>query len=345
MDKTSLRALILMAGIARRSFPMRAVSVLTALLLCACAPQLAPKPVATPPLSAPIARTDQLLEDVRVLSADDMEGRLIGSPGGVKARSYLLGRLRQIGVTPLAGLQLDLPFAAERDGRPVNGANLVGVIPGTGGSDRALILTAHFDHLGVRDGRIFNGADDNASGVAAVLKIAASLKQRAPLHDVIIALVDGEEGGMSGSSALLADPKFAESLKRIVLDVNLDMVSRSDKNELYVSGGYHFPWLKPRLEAIAGRASVKLLLGHDRPEQGHDDWTNQSDHYAFHRIRRPWVYFGVEDHPDYHQPSDDFERIPVDFFHRSVETIEMAVRNFDRDLSVISDEASGQPSR
>lgn len=324
---------------------MRVIPVLTVLLLAGCAPQLEPKPAVVAPPSAPIARTDQLLDDVRILSADDMQGRLIGSEGGAKARAYLLSRFREIGIAPLGGMDIELPFVSQRNGQPVNGVDLIGVIPGTGGSDRALILTAHYDHLGVRDGQTYNGADDNASGVAAILKIAAALKQTAPLHDVIVALVDGEEGGMSGSQALLADPKFAESLKRIVLDVNLDMVSRSDKNELYVSGGYHFPWLKPRLEAISAQAPVKLLLGHDRPEQGHDDWTDQSDHYAFQLIRRPWVYFGVEDHPDYHRPSDDFERIPADFFLRAVDTIELAVRAFDRDLAAISEEANGQPSR
>lgn len=344
MDKTPLRELILVAGTNRWDILMRSISMLTALLLAGCAPQLEPKPaVTTSPAMA--VQTDQLLEDVRILSADDMQGRFIGSPGGAKARAYLLGRLNQIGVSPLAGAGLEWPFPAKREGQPVIATDLIGVIPGTGGSDRALILTAHYDHLGVRDGQIYNGADDNASGVAGILKIAASLKQNAPLHDVIVTLVDGEEGGMSGSRAMLANPKFAETLKRIVLAVNLDMVSRSDKNELYVSGGYHFPWLKPRLEALAKAASVTLLLGHDRPDQCHDDWTNQSDHYAFQLIHRPWVYFGVEDHADYHHPTDDSERIPADFFHRSVDTIELAVRAFDQDLAAISDEANGAPPR
>lgn len=323
---------------------MRVAFVLTALLLAGCAPEQATKPAPVPP-PTPIAQTDQLLEDVRILSADDMEGRLIGSPGGARARAYLLDRFRQLGVAPVAGMELEQPFVSTREGKTLSGANLVGVIPGTGGSDKALILTAHYDHLGVQGGEIYNGADDNASGVATVLDIAASLKQKAPLHDVILALVDGEESGFSGSTALLADPKFGESLKRVVLDVNLDMVSRSDKNELYVSGGYYFPFLTPRLEAIAKEASVKLLLGHDRPEQGHDNWTDQSDHYVFHQIRRPWVYFGVEDHPDYHHPTDDFARIPVDFFHRSAATIERAVRTFDRDLEAIFGEANSRPSR
>ena len=95
----------------------------------------------------------------------------------------------------------------------------------------------------------------------------------------------------------------------MALDVNLDMVGHSERGELYASGTYHTPSLTPALERVAARAPVKLLLGHDRPEQGHDDWTNQSDQYAFHKAGIPFVYFGVEDHKDYHKPPDDFETL------------------------------------
>jgi Zn-dependent M28 family amino/carboxypeptidase len=320
---------------------MRLPALLTVLALAGCAPEVRPQP----PVTMKLAAIDQLLEDVRVLSADDMQGRLIGTPGGAKARAYILDRFRQIGISPLAGTNLEEPFLAQRDGKTVNGANVVGFLPGTAGSDRALLIMAHYDHLGVRDGEIYNGADDNASGVAAVLRLAASLRQKVPTHAIVVAAVDGEEQGFDGSRALVKEPRFKEMLDKVVLVVNLDMLSRSERGELYVSGGYHFPFLTARLKAIANVASVKLLLGHDRPEQGHDDWTDQSDHFAFQEIHRPWVYFGVEDHVDYHHPTDDFAKIPADFFHRSVATTELAVRAFDRDLEAIAEEASSQPSR
>ena len=315
---------------------MRA-SLLFAVVLTACSPQLpTPTPV-TPP--APASLSARLLDDVRILSADDMEGRLVGSPGGEKARAYILGRFKEIGVTPAYGDDFAHAFPFSRAGQVNSGANLVGLIPGTGGSDRALVVMAHYDHLGVVDGQLYNGADDNASGVATLLMVAASLKQSAPRHDIILAVVDGEEGGMRGSRAMVADPAFKPLLDRTVLAVNFDMISRSDKNELYASGAYHFPWLKPRLEAIAREAAVTLRLGHDAPEPKADDWTTQSDHAAFHLIGRPWVYLGVEDHPDYHRPTDDFLAIPQDFFERSAATAELAVRTFDRDLEAIAAEA------
>lgn len=315
---------------------MRA-ALLFAFALAACSPQL---PVASLPVVPPAASlADQLLEDTRILSADDMEGRLAGSPGGEKARAYILGRLREIGLSPALGDDFVHPVVVTRDKQTFSGANLLAMVEGTGKSSRALVVMAHYDHVGVRKGEIYNGADDNASGVATLLMIAASLKQAPPQHDVILAVVDAEEEGMQGSRAMVADPAFRPLLDRTVLAVNFDMISRSDKNELYATGAYHFPWLRPRLEAIAKTAPVTLRLGHDEPEPKAEDWTSQSDHAAFHLIDRPWVYLGVEDHPDYHRPTDDFPSIPKDFFRRSAATAELAVRTFDRDLEAIAGES------
>ena len=313
---------------------------LMAALLAACTQQIQPEAaqVAPPAAAAP---ADKLLEDVRILSADDMEGRLVGSPGGAKARAYILGRLSDIGVAPAIGGGFENRFSFQRKDAAVEGVNLIGLIPGTASSGRAMVLMAHYDHVGVQNGQVFNGADDNASGVATVLRIAGSLKQAAPKHDVILALVDAEEGGLRGARAMVADPAFKPLLDRTVLAINLDMVSRNDRNELYVAGAYHFPWLKPRLDAIAATAPVTLKQGHDRPELKGDDWTMQSDHGAFHAARKPWLYFGVEDHPGYHKPNDDFAEIPEDFFQRSAATIEATVRALDADLAAIAEESGG----
>jgi Zn-dependent M28 family amino/carboxypeptidase len=310
---------------------------IAALASCSAQPVISPPPMAATP--AQLSSAQQLLEDVRILSADDMEGRLVGSPGGAKARTYILGRLNEIGLAPALGGSFEHPFQFKRQADTLTGVNLLATIPGTGGSNRALIVMAHYDHVGVRNGEIFNGADDNASGVAALLQIATSMKTRAPLHDVIFAIVDGEEGGLRGARAMVADPAFKPQLDRTVLAVNFDMISRSDKNELYAAGAYHFPWLKPRIDAIAAAAKVTLKQGHDSPIPKEQDWSTQSDHGAFHQLKRPWVYFGVEDHPDYHKPTDDFLAIPQDFFQRSADTLELATRAFDRDLEAIAQEA------
>jgi Zn-dependent M28 family amino/carboxypeptidase len=136
------------------------------------------------------------------------------------------------------------------------------------------------------------------------------------------------------SAAALVEKLKAEK-RAVALNVNMDMVGHSERGELYAAGAYHTPALRPLLERLAKDAPVKLLLGHDRPEQGQNDWTNQSDHAAFHRAGLPFVYFGVEDHKDYHKPTDDFETLTPDFFARAAETVLAAVRLFDDNLAAV----------
>jgi len=269
--------------------------------------------------------TAGLMATVRVLAADSMEGRRIGTPGGARARVYLLRRLAALGVSPLvAGYQE--PF---RVADSTGGVNLLGLIPGTRYPGRYIVLSAHYDHVGIKGGQIYNGADDNASGTAAVLAIAEAL-ERAPLaHSVIVALLDGEESGLLGAKAFLAAKPVP--VEAIALNMNLDMVSHSDSGELWAAGTAQTPALRPVLDSLATVAPVHLRFGHDRAGvAGQQDWTNDSDHGPFHAAGIPFIYFGVEDHKDYHQPTDDPETITPAFFGRAVGTMLAALRRLDR---------------
>lgn len=151
-----------------------------------------------------------------------------------------------------------------------------------------------------------------------------------PSHSLIFAAFDGEEIGLQGSRYFVANLPVKK--EQIALNINMDMISRNDKNELYAVGTFHYPQLKTTLEKVQKDAKVKLLLGHDDPKLGRDDWTFQSDQGAFQREKIPFIYFGVEDHKDYHQPTDDFENINQEFYVHAVETIIEAVKGFDKDL-------------
>jgi Zn-dependent M28 family amino/carboxypeptidase len=283
--------------------------------------------------------TSRLLPHLRVLAADSMLGRRVGTAGGERARRYLLGEFRRIGLEP-AGASYEHPFVA-RDSDAVRGVNLLGKITGTTRPGQVLVLSAHYDHVGVgppvRGDSIYNGADDNASGTAALLVIAEHLRRRPPESTVLFAAFDGEEGGRrmrTGAQAFVAEPPVPR--EAIVLNVNLDMVSHSQKGELYAAGASHYPFLRAVLDSVAGRAPVRLLQGHDRPVPApRDDWTFQSDQGAFHRAGIPFVYFGVEDHPDYHRPSDEVATITPAFFVGAVRTVADAVRTFDRGLDAV----------
>jgi len=290
---------------------------------------LAAAPVAAQVAAPAGVRAHPMIDALYVLAADSMEGRATGTAGSERARQFLLGQFRAIGVAPV-GNEFEHRFEfPNRDGATIRGVNLLAMVRGTAEPDRYIVVSAHYDHVGVRNGEIFNGADDNASGTAAVLELAHRLQANPPRHSVILALFDAEEMGLRGAAAFVASPPVAK--ESIVLNVNLDMVSRSDEGVLWAAGTSHYPQFRPILETVAAGAPVTLKLGHDTPGgKPGDDWTFSSDHGPFHRAGIPFIYFGVEDHAGYHRPSDDAEAITPAFYLNAVETIWRALRLFDR---------------
>ena len=266
-----------------------------------------------------------LLSHVYELSADSYKGREAGTPENEKARTYIENYFDGLDLHRFNG-SYRAPFEA--------GINVIGYIQGTENPHAYIVVTAHFDHLGIRNGEIYNGADDNASGTAALMELAAYFRRHPLKHSIIFAALDAEEKGLQGARAFVANPPVPAST--IGVNVNMDMISYTDKNELYASGTYHYPFLKPYLETVATASEVTLLFGHDIPGTGHDDWTLSSDHGPFHQTwGLPFVYFGVEDHPNYHQPTDDFENINPAFFVDAVETILAAIVKLDAHLPEI----------
>ncbi|QHL89495.1 M20/M25/M40 family metallo-hydrolase [Nibribacter ruber] len=273
--------------------------------------------------------TSQVLRDVEILAADSMGGRLPNTPGHAKAQKYLVQRFKEVGIQPFGqSFEQLFQFTSRATKEQVQGVNLIGKIAGK--SDKAIVITAHYDHVGTRNGKIYNGADDDASGVGALLAIATYYKTHQPQHTLIFAAFDAEEQGLAGSKAFVE--KLPVAKENVLLNVNMDMLSISSANELYASGGFHYPWLKEMLDQVQVPAGLTLLQGHDRPEQGPNDWTLQSDHGSFHRQQIPFVYFGVEDHPHYHQETDEFKNIHQPFYLKAVETVLRAVQLFDQKL-------------
>lgn len=268
----------------------------------------------------------QLLRDVKALSADEMEGRSADRPSMQKAQDYVEKRFKESGLQPFGDSFRQLFEIWPR--ASLKGVNFVGMIKGK--TEKYIVITAHYDHLGMGKGVIYNGADDNASGTAALFAIAAYFKKHQPDHSLIFVAFDAEEKGLLGVRHFLANLPVKN--ETVLLNINMDMISRSDKGELYAAGSYRYPHLKPMLEAAQKKASVKLLLGHDDPKLGMGDWTNQSDHAAFHAAKIPFIYFGVEDHQDYHRPTDDFANIQPEFYVKAVDTVIEAARIIDKSL-------------
>jgi len=317
--------------------PRRRPSPLTVVALAVLLLPAIPSGQQKPQTSAPAAGLQpalgaELIATVRTLAAPELEGRRTGSPGGLKARAWIVDRFKTIGLEPLDGRYL-LPFTfTTRSMANADAANIAGMCRGSGKVPETIVLSAHYDHLGVQGGVVYPGADDNASGVAALMAIADACRRRPFRHDVLVVAFDAEEVGLQGAKAFVAAPPIPRD--RLALNINLDMVSRSNRREIYAAGTTHWPKLRPPLEQVAARAPITLLFGHDKPGTGHDDWTNQSDHGAFHAAGIAFVYFGVEDHADYHKPTDTADKIDATFFRQVVETILDAVTTLDAAMPV-----------
>ena len=304
-----------------------------------------PSPSAAKATAAHYVDRDQLMRDVSTLSGPEFEGRRTGTPGGVKARQWIARQFMTIGLTPAGDQGYLQPFSFTHrsvrglvaPGRPFiteyrDAANVIGRLLGSGTGKRAIIVSAHYDHLGVQNGALYHGADDNASGVAALLAVARYFTAHEPRHPVTFAAFDAEELGLRGARAFVESRPDARSA---IVNVNLDMVSRNDRNEIFAAGTYHSNVFKPMLDDVQTRSSVKIRFGHDRPPYlagGAEDWTGESDHGAFHAAGVPFIYFGVEDHADYHKPTDTADKIDRRFFGAAADMIVDAIRTFDARL-------------
>jgi len=275
-----------------------------------------------------------LLRDLATLASDAMEGRLVGTPGSARAREFIVKRFKEAGIQPLgSSYERPFKFTGRGDQSERVGVNVVGVVRGRRTPDRYIIVTAHYDHLGVRNGQVFNGADDNASGVAALIAAATRLNADKPNHSILFAAFDAEEAGLQGARAFVGAPPVP--LDAIVLNVNLDMVARDAGNVLFASGTSHYPYLKPYLDKVA-RPPVVLKFGHDVAGSKQDDWTRDSDHFPFHDAKMPFVYFGVEDEAQHHKPTDDADTVTSAFFVGAANTILAAIRALDANLEAIA---------
>lgn len=269
----------------------------------------------------------QLLKDVEILSSDRFEGRKTGTKGAEMAREYISGRFKEMGVKPipsLPGYEQAFTFK-DRSGAAISGKNMLAYIPGK--TAEIIVISAHYDHVGIINNEVYNGADDNASGVAALLRFADYYKKNKPNYSLVLAAFDAEEMGLQGSRAFVDQPVIP--LDQIRLNVNMDMISHNDKEELYACGTFKYPALKKYF--ITSKPTIKVLFGHDDPKMGHDDWTNQSDQGSFNAKNIPFLYFGVEDHKDYHKASDEYQNINKKFFTNAAASILEIINNIDKE--------------
>lgn len=278
--------------------------------------------------------SEQLLQDVEYLSSDELEGRRTGTEGNLMAQRYIEERFESLGLMSFGNTyRHPFDFTNPRTDQEFTDAiNLIGYVEGSENPDRFIVITAHYDHLGVQDGEIYNGADDNASGTGGLMALARYFSDNHPKNSIMFVAFDAEEQGLSGARHFVENP--AVPLDQIALNINMDMISTNFENELYAVGTYHYPFLKPMIEEATAEAEINVLFGYDSDEWD-QNWTFSSDHGPFHQQGVPFVYFGVEDHEHYHAPSDLFENINPEFYVQVVKTIIGVAEDLDERLDEI----------
>ncbi|MFY0630900.1 MAG: M28 family peptidase [Flavobacteriaceae bacterium] len=270
----------------------------------------------------------EVLSLQKTLSSDAFAGR--GTGNNEKAQELITSYFKKVGLKKFEGDYLSpFTFIDEKTKKERKGTNIIGYVEGKSYPNKFIVIGAHYDHMGVVDGIIFNGADDNASGTSALLVLAKYFTEHQPDHSIIFAAFDAEELGLHGSKSFVNTPPV--SLGDIKLNINFDMISRNPKNEIYVVGTHPYPQFKPLVEEIAKTSALLTVsFGHDDPnDKTKDYWMFSSDNGPFHRKGIPNITFSEEDHPGYHKPSDDFENTNPEFYQKVVKFIQKTIVNID----------------
>ena len=291
---------------------------------------------------------EDLQKHVYILSSDSLEGRETGKKGQKMAAEYIKNHFINIGIPPYKKNTYYQKFKVESDRhmckyncencdedfitrlfkkkRIVQGENVLGYIEGSDLKEELIIITAHYDHLGKHDTLLFNGADDNGSGTAAVMEIAeafmlAKKEGKGPRRSILIMPVSGEEKGLLGSKHYTDNPVYP--LEKTVANLNIDMIGRIDyyhdtSGYIYLIGS---DMLSQELHDISEEINKKYIgLELDYSFNSADDpnrYYYRSDHYNFAKNNIPVIFYFNGLHDDYHKTTDTIEKL--DF--KKIETI------------------------
>jgi len=316
----------------------------SAVWLLGCALLQAPPPAFPRPELHPEVTRAEIEAHVRFLASDELAGRATGTPEAERAAAYLADVLARSGVAPAGDAGTFLQAVPLGDGQPVHAFNVVGRIDGVGlPSDaeiakEAVVVSAHYDHLPPKPpakgragepaspekpvDRIYNGADDDASGCAAVLEIAGALGSGPkPARTVIFLLATGEEEGLIGTDVYIEHPVVP--LESTVANLNVEMIGRPDP----LVGGAGKVWLTGFDATDLGKAFEDAGLSVKPDPRLKEHFYQRSDNYAF--VLRKVIgqtFSSYNMHKDYHTPADEAEKIDYAHMEGATKTILEGVR-------------------
>ena len=240
--------------------------------------------------------------------------------GGYKKNTSWLEKKIQKKKKPInAKASVKVEIEVNRKVEELSSENVIGVVEGTDKKDELIVLSAHYDHLGIRGEEVFNGADDDGSGTVTLLEIAEAFAEakkagNGPRRSIMFLSVSGEEKGLFGSAWYTENPTV--SLSNTVANLNIDMIGRTDLNHpddsnyVYVIGADK---LSSELHNINERANTDFTrLNLDYKYNNENDpnrFYYRSDHYNFAKNGIPVIFYFTGTHKDYHKPTDTFDKI------------------------------------
>ena len=281
---------------------------------------------------------NDLYDHINILASDSLEGRETGKPGQKMAAAYIANHFKSIGIPPYKRKtyfqkfkvkskrhvckcdDCDLTFFKRifKSNQMIRGENVLGFIEGTDLKNELIIITAHYDHLGKHDSLIFNGADDDASGVAGAMEIAEAFMMakndgKGPRRSILIMPVSGEEKGLLGSKYYTDNPVYP--LNNTIANLNIDMIGRLDDwhntgNYVYLIGSDRLSLDLHNINEEVNKKYTKLTLDYRyNDEEDPNRYYYRSDHYNFAKNNIPVIFYFNGVHEDYHRPSDTIEKL------------------------------------
>jgi Zn-dependent M28 family amino/carboxypeptidase len=268
----------------------------------------------------------ELGEHLFIYASDEFEGRNTGEPGQKKAVNYLkdfyvsqkipspIGKDDYFQEVPASFLN-----TYSRRGKLKDSENVVAFIKGSEKPEEIIVISAHLDHEGIKNGKIYNGADDDGSGTVAILEIAEAFKMaekqgKGPKRSVLFLHVTGEEKGLLGSRYYTDNPLFP--LANTVCNLNIDMIGRiddrhkEDPNYVYLIGSDKLSTELHMLSEEMNTKYTKINLDYTyNDENDPNRFYYRSDHYNFAKHNIPIIFYFNGTHEDYHKPTDTPDKI------------------------------------
>ena len=276
----------------------------------------------------------QLKENLYVFASDAMQGRATGTEGQRKAANFLRNEYKKMNVLSPNGINYyqNIPKSFFNNRSKEDATNVLAYIKGKELPEELIIISAHYDHLGLdEDGEVNNGADDDGSGTVAILQIAKAFKKAIddgyePKRSILFLHVVGEEIGLYGSRYYVENPIFP--LAETVVDLNIDMIGRIDDNHaatpnyLYIIGSDRLSNELHQINESINNSYSKLDLDYTFNEKNDPNrFYYRSDHYNFAKNNIPVIFYFNGTHDDYHQLTDTADKIDYSLLKKRTEHI------------------------